>query len=48
MSASRCPFLFLDTKGRRFMDENCGGRMGYLNNYRPRPCIAEHGYENVY
>ncbi len=41
------PFLFLDTKGRRFMDENCGGRMGYLNNYQ-RAMLAENGYENVY
>ena len=39
------PFLLLDNKGRRFMDENCGGRMGYLNNYG-RKYIAETGFTN--
>ena len=39
------PFLFLDTTGHRFMDENCGGRMGYLNNYG-RKYIAQTGFTN--
>lgn len=39
------PFLLLDNKGQRFMDENCGGRMGYLNNYG-RKYIAETGFTN--
>ena len=41
------PFLFVDTDGNRFMDENCGDRMGYNNNYG-RVRIAEHGFENMY
>ena len=39
------PFLFVNNKGERFMDENCGGRMGYLNNYQ-RVQIAEMGFTN--
>ena len=41
------PFLFLDCHGERFMDENCGGRMGYLNNYG-RKYIAETGFTNKF
>lgn len=39
------PFLFVNTRGERFMDESCGGRMGYLNNYQ-RKAIAEMGFQN--
>ena len=39
------PFLFVNTAGERFMDENCGGRMGYLNNYQ-RKTIAQMGFTN--
>lgn len=39
------PFLFVNNKGERFMDENCGGRMGYLNNYQ-RDAVAQQGYQN--
>ena len=41
------PFLIVDNKGERFMDESCGGRMGYLNNYA-RKYIAESGYTNKF
>ncbi len=41
------PFLFLNYKGERFMDENCGGRMGYLNNYI-REYLAETEFANTF